>query len=410
MASDRRLSDPPAGPHRTHTSHRAKRRRQPSRNGERQPGRRTSGRDRDGHQRGDAQPERRADGRVRQLPIDQSATRHVCHHRGARRVLEIPARGNCFAGGQQFPGGHHDGDRRARRDGHRRRRSADARSDQAEQRPDDRRRVPERGAGRRGKILERLSDADAGRHLASAQRRERPPELFRQRRRASRRRHLDGRVVRRQLQRLQHQPNRPQLGSDSGHRGQDGRRRCRIPDGLRPRHQHGQQERRQSVPRHRRARLPAVPLEREQRDVGNAGHAASPSVRLGARRSNQERQNVVLRRDPLHRQQERHRPHARTARVSPGVLPRHSAGEQHDYGISAVGEGDDEAESESRSVAHLSGRSSAAERRRRGGLRAGGGAVDRRADVRRQARVDMGPTPHDDALRELQHEGRQQPR
>ena len=87
--------------------------------------------------------------------------------------------------------------------------------------------------------------------LAAPQRRQRPAELLRQRRRASRRRDADGRAVRGQLQRLQHQPHGPQLGSHRGHRDQDRRRRCRVSDGLRAGHQHDQQERRQPVPRHR---------------------------------------------------------------------------------------------------------------------------------------------------------------
>ena len=54
-------------------------------------------------------------------------------------------------------------------------------------------------------------------------------------------------------------------------------------------------------------------LERQQRRLGHARHAAGLSVRLLARRADQARQHVVLRRAALHRQQERHRTHAGAA-------------------------------------------------------------------------------------------------
>ena len=110
---------------------------------------------------------------------------------------------------------------------------------QTRQRADHRCRVPERSARRRREILERLPDADARRDLAAAQRRQRPPELLRQRGRASGCGDADGRLVCRQLQRLQHQSHRPELRSDPGYGGQDRRRRCRLADGLRAGHQHG---------------------------------------------------------------------------------------------------------------------------------------------------------------------------
>ena len=99
----------------------------------------------------------------------------------------------------------------------------------------------------------------------------------------------DGRALWRQLQRLEYQPHRPQHGSHPGHGDQDRRRRCGLADGLRARHQHDQQERRQPVPRFGRG--PYQPLAWNENNVGTGTPATRqvyqyrrrpPAARCGA--------------------------------------------------------------------------------------------------------------------------------
>ena len=72
----------------------------------------------------------------------------VHRHRRADRVLDLQARGDSAARGRQLPGRHHDVARHAQRDHHGHGRIADARGQQARQRAQHRRRVPEADAAR----------------------------------------------------------------------------------------------------------------------------------------------------------------------------------------------------------------------------------------------------------------------
>jgi hypothetical protein len=70
-----------------------------------------------------------------------------------------------------------------------------------------------------------------GGDVAAAQRRERPTELLRERRRPPGRRRGHGRDDGEQLQRLEHQPDSPEHRSGRGRADQDGRRRRGLADG-----------------------------------------------------------------------------------------------------------------------------------------------------------------------------------
>ncbi len=154
--------------------------------------------------------------------------------------------------------------------------------------------------------------------------------------------------VRGQLQRFQHQPDGPQLGSHRGHRNQDRGRRRGVSDGLRARHQHDQQERRQSVPRHGQQPVPAHRVERQQCGRGNGRHAAGPAVRLLNRRARQAGSDLVLRGSAVHRQQERHGPHAGARGNSPRHHSERHARRQLDSRLPAVGQGDYESRGQPR--------------------------------------------------------------
>ena len=104
--------------------------------------------------------------RDRLLPPDQPAPGRVHRHRGAAGVLDLQARGHSAARGRELPGRHHAGARHARRDHHGHGRIAHAGSQQAGQRAQHRRRVPEADAACRPEELDRLPRADAWRPLA----------------------------------------------------------------------------------------------------------------------------------------------------------------------------------------------------------------------------------------------------
>ena len=125
--------------------------------------------------------------------------------------------------------------------------------------------VPESPAADRRRILDRLPADDAGRPVAAAQRRQRTAELLRVGRRAPGARDPDGRLHGRQLLGHERQPDRPQRRGDLGHQREAGRCRCGSPDGIRPRHQHDLEERRQFPLGLGRVHRPAVLVEREQR-------------------------------------------------------------------------------------------------------------------------------------------------
>jgi hypothetical protein len=72
------------------------------------------------------------------------------------------------------------------------------------------------------------------------------------------------------------------------------------PMGYGPRDQHGQQERRQPVPRYRGDLLSAIQLECQQRRVGHAGDTAGASVRRVVWRTDQKGQDLVLWRAPVY--------------------------------------------------------------------------------------------------------------
>ena len=145
------------------------------------------------------------------------------------------------------------------------------------------------------------------------------------------------------------------------------------------------------------------PIEWNANNVG-AGTAATRQVRqyrLLARRSCQAGSHLVLRGSAVHRQQERHRPHAGARGDSPRHHSKRHAGRQLDSRLPAVGQGDHEGRGQPRPWFGVPSRSPAAQGGQCRGLRTSGGVVHRRPDVRREAQLRLGPVRHIDILDQL---------
>ena len=179
---------------------------------------------------------------------------------------------------------------------HRVRQVADGRGDQPDDDDEHRRRVPGSPAADRRRILDRLPADDAGRSVAAAQRRQRTAELYASG--VEHREHvtqMDGFMA---ANYWDMNVNRTGLsGGDLGHQREAVRCRCASPDGIRPRHQHDLEERRQfplglgRPPSSRSHGTATTPLRTGRKRCRHAGHPESRSVRRVARRPDHEGQS-----------------------------------------------------------------------------------------------------------------------
>ena len=195
-------------------------------------------------------------------------------------------------------------------------------------------------------------------------------------------------------------------------RGQNRRRRRGLADGLRARHQHGQQERRQRLPRH--GRLTYQPFAWNSDNTGGEGTPATRADqpgRLLVWRPHQAGPIWFFGASGGTEQQERHRPHAGTCRHPPGALPRRTVRGQRRSTASCRGSRSRRSSARITTCrASIKPTGCTADRRRRRRLTSRRSAVDRRRDVRRQVHVGVGQQRHDDLHRQLQQQGRQRPR